>query len=113
MLHRAIEHADRIDPIVRRVIHDYMRSKGYPPMGITREVRDFDDHCWVQWDGETTQPGGLLVTLVYNPSKTPDAWLAVGEHPATGMLQNIKLDEVIKLLERITGLPGKRVRIHK
>lgn len=113
MFKQTIQQADRIDNIVREVMVDYMQTKGYPVIGISREAMDFNEYCWVQWDGETIQPGGLVVTLINNPSKTPNLMIAVGEHPATGQLLNIKLKEVIALLERETGIKGRHGRIHK
>ena len=113
MIENIIEQADGIDHIVRAVISDYLHKNGYSVVKVTRELKEFENYCWVQWDGETSQPGGLLVTLIYNPSKNPNMLIAVGEHPATGPLTKINLQEVIETLERDTGIQRRSGWIHK
>lgn len=110
---QTIKEADRIDNIVRTVITDYMYKKGYSVVRIVREVKEFEGYCWVQWDGEPMQPGGLLVTLINTPARTPKFQIAVGEHPATGRLENLDLQEVLSVLRRETGLKGRFGWIHK
>lgn len=113
LIENIIEHAESIDHIVRAVITDYLKENGYAIIRIKREFKEFENYCWVQWDGETTQPGGLLVTLICNPSKNPNLLIAVGEHPATGPLTKINLQEVIETLERETGIQRRSGWIHK
>jgi hypothetical protein len=59
------------------------------------------------------RPGGLLVTLINNPSRNPSLEIAVGEHPATGRLDNIDLKEVMAVLRQETGIKGRYGWIHK
>ena len=54
-----------------------------------------------------------MVTLINNPSRNPNLEIAVGEHPATGQLDNLELREVIAVLRKETGIKGRRGRIHK